>query len=736
MDIPGTPGYPSRMDSRLKRLRLGAFRHCITLRCEGSCAWCANCRGSEPPGGWDRSPKGHPGGAPCAVRLHGGDAFRYGDLSAWTAWARGNPRAWIDLEGPAASLGGDDADAVLARITGAGVDGVVAVLPSTDEARSRSLTGHDGSPSRALDALATLAEQGVAVVVVVPLNADTVEGLRQTVLACAERLGDRVDIVLRRAHPVRVDPRRLPVLGAETPWEELDRLSREIAALPATLPRGARLHMDAEWGYAPCMLRPDARRVDLVATRGDDSRAPLHGLGDTCEACAWALRCAWRGAHGAPPRSQVRPLDVDQALALQELADDPEATHRPHAPRARWSRGEAKLPDVLCVAPWTSLSATETILHPVPCAMSWTVNAVPPDEAAAAMGLSVDEWLELQRAAQRGPREVWYCTDNDAVPLAELWNNPLLRVMRKQMFAGPGPTRHCRSMCRTVMGVEDRGADLLAVPDAELSPEVVANRRLLLDEMRAGRTVLTALPLDLVMGVASHCNIDCGFCQGPQGEFGELTDARRDEIAAWLPSLMSFTVSGPGEPLMSRNYLSLLHEIAERAYPSLRVSVTTNGTLLTPAFLERHAAVRWAHVRISLNAGSEATHERMTGKRLWGRVMENLDALCALRDARERPFEVTLSCVLSEMVMGDLRNFAEIATSRRAHIVVEPMYGDMGGLSPWARPSKLRPMADELAAVADEFALKNPPLSKAFRAVERFARRRLEGDDFAPLDHH
>jgi hypothetical protein len=47
------------------------------------------------------------------------------------------------------------------------------------------------------------------------------------------------------------------------------------------------------------------------------------------------------------------------------------------------------------------------------------------------------------------------------------------------------------------------------------------------------------------------------------------------------------------------------------------VSLTTNGTLLTPSFLARHAAVRWSHVRVSLNAGSEATHARMTGKRLF-----------------------------------------------------------------------------------------------------------------------
>lgn len=729
-------GYPSRMDAHLARLWQGAFRHCVTLRCEGSCPWCAHCRAVEPPGGWDRAPSGHPGDDRRVVRLHGGDAFRYGDLGAWTAWAKQNPHAWVDVEGPVASLGGPDADAVCARLVDARVDGVVAMVPTDDAARARALTGREASLPRALDALVSLAERGVTVVVAVLVHPGTVDGLRETILTCAERLGDKADLIVRRAPTERPDPRRLPVLGADTGWEELDRLSLELAALPDVLPNHARLHMDVAQGYAPCMLRPEARRADLVPTRADDQRAPLHGLGAVCSRCAWSLRCAWTGAHGAPALTQVTPLATDEALALQRSAADPEASHRPRAPGVRWSRSERGLPEVYCVAPWTSLSATESVLHPVPCAISWIVNAVAPDEAAEAMGITVKAWNDLLRQARRSHRSVWHCTDNEPLTLAALWNNPLLRVIRRQMLASATPSKHCRAMCRTVMGVEDRGTELLAVPDRELSPRVVANRNQLLDEMRAGRWVLDAKPLNLVMGVASHCNIECGFCVGPKGSYGELTDARRDEIITWFPSLMSFTVSGPGEPLMSRNYLALLADVAEQAYPSLRVSLTTNGTLLTPAFLARHEAVRWSSVRISLNAGSEATHVRMTGKHLWSRVMENLDALCALRDTRDKTLEVTLSCVLSEMVMGDLHRFAELVTSRGTHVVVEPMYGDMNGLSPWTSPDRLRPLAEELGAVADAFELKNPPLAKAFRAVETFATARLAGDDFAPLAHH
>ena len=286
------------------------------------------------------------------------------------------------------------------------------------------------------------------------------------------------------------------------------------------------------------------------------------------------------------------------------------------------------------------------------------------------------------------------------------------------------------------MGVEERGLSCFEPADEDLAPPVAANRRLLLAEVVEGKSFLSANPLELDAGVSARCNISCGFCNGPEEGYGDLTDRRRDEIAGMLPSLMRFGVCGPGEPLMSPNYLALLGQISDTGYPSLSVSLTTNGTLLSPAFLERHANVPWSHVRISLNAGSPETHERMTGSKLFRGIMRNLDALCALRERRPGRFRVTLSCVLGEVQMGDLHRFAEVVTSHGTDVAIEPMTGNLGSLSPWVRPDRLAILADELRSVADDYALRNPPLSRAFRAAEGYARTRLGGDEFLPLALH
>ncbi len=713
------------------RFRDGAYRHCVTLRCEHACTSCDVCRSVAPPGGWDRAPEGDPGSDARVILLHGGDPLRHGDLEAWCRWARGNPRAWVEVEAPANALSDEGRDETLARLRAAAPDGLRVLLPTVDPARAAALSGHPWDPRVALEGLRALAPH-IAVAVVFPCTPATVRELHDVVRACDEALGARAEVILRRA-PLRAAKGRLPVLGDPGAWAELDDLSAQLAALPPSLPNGTRLRMDPGSGYALCMLDARARRGDLATPRqGPPRESPP--LDARCDDCAWRARCAMELRGAAAPAS-IAPLNADDVLALQSQATQRDVSHRPHAEGVRADRGALGIRDVLCVAPWTSLSITEPIMHPVPCALSWVDNAVAERDAAEVLGLEVAEVRAMEARARARGLANWFSVDNEEVTLDALWNSPLLRRMRRQMRGG-GPSRHCRPMCRVIMGVEDRGADLLLRRDADLPDEPRENRRRLLDELREGRDVLTARPLDVVVGVASHCNITCGFCVGPEGRYGELTDRRREELQTWLPTLLSIGVSGPGEPLMSRNFLALLAHMAQRGYPALGVSLTTNGTLLTPSFLARHAAVRWSHVRVSLNAGSEATHARMTGKRLFDAVRSNLDALFALRDRSSPPFDVTLSCVLSEFVIGDLNAFARLVTDYRADVVVEPMYGDMGELSPWVRPARLAVLADELGDVASRYAVQNPPLARAFEAVHQFARTRLAGTDFSPLRHH
>jgi hypothetical protein len=92
--------------------------------------------------------------------------------------------------------------------------------------------------------------------------------------------------------------------------------------------------------------------------------------------------------------------------------------------------------------------------------------------------------------------------------------------------------------------------------------------------------------------------------------------------------------------------------------------------------------------------------------------------------------------VLGSVQMGDLAKFAQIVHDHRTGIVVEPMYDNMRNLSPWIRSDRLSILADELGSVADAYVEKNEDIARAFRAVERFARSRLESADLDVLLGH
>lgn len=713
----------------------------VTSACRLRCAWCEHCRERElPPESTERLRAEAPPAAALAYRLKGGETFLLDTLDRWTQWARRDGRSRVCLEGPAASLAAPTEEALAARVDAivrARPDLVSAMLPTVDARATARLTGLAWEPERALEALARVQAAGVAVEVLFPTNEETVAELEGVVTRVAERL--RGATVTLRRMPLRRSARgRLPVLNAGADWPELDALSVALTQLPRALPHDTRLRMDEHAGYALCMLRPEARRADLINAPRDAFQKPNRALGAACGACAWARVCTWRAPSGPsssppPPDTQVNPLTRDEALAMQSQTGAATATHQPRS--FRTDRRALGLPELLCLAPWTTLTLTEPKLHPVPCALSWVDTAITPAQSDEVMGEAPGTERARRRPTPHNDQGFHWILDNESLSLTELWNAPLLRLMRREMLDGAASSR-CRPMCRVVMGVEERGLTHFQRDDADLPRAVAENRRRLLDEVNARKNALTARPLELMIGVSANCNISCGFCDGPLGAYGDLTDKRRDEIVELLPTLMAFGVSGPGEPLMSPNYLRLLAVIADGEYPALRMSLTTNGTLITPSFLERHQRVPWSQVRISINAGSAATHESMTGKRLFDRVRENLDALCALRDRRPVPFKVTLSCVLGDKQIGDLHNFAELVNSHGTDVIVEPMYGDLRGLSPWTRPARLAVLADELRSVADDYAVKNPPLSRAFRAVERYAVERLAHTDWRPLDHH
>jgi molybdenum cofactor biosynthesis enzyme MoaA len=687
----------------------------VTGRCDLTCPWCHHCRRPDQPApGFD--PPGSPPDGAVTIRLTGGDPLGYGDLAQAIAWARQNPRARVEVEGHALSLR-DETD--LRATPTRGMDLLRLTLPGVDPARVGAWTSHPELIERTLRAAATLPGLGLPVHVVIPVNGLTAGSLVETAQAVATH-APGVPVVLARAPMRAPHGSREVVQDPEALWCELGPLRDALRALRDALPPETPLWIDDMEGWGACAIPQELWTPDLLPlVLGDDHRDPARRVDPAaCSQCALATRCAWELREPQPPPSpHMRPLDLPAAKALRALSgedSEPEAASDAELPEALLSR--------LCVAPWTTLTLYSQGHHPVPCAPAWV------DTSLDLPSLQRDGFVPVGRLM----RAEEYDMGNADWSLHAMWNAPLYRQMRAQMGGGGASTR-CRASCRVILGVEERGSTFFRIPDASLSPSVRENRRRLLEEILAGRDLLTATPLELTLGVSAHCNFTCGFCTGPQGAYGELTEARLTEVLSWLPGLMQLSVVGPGEPLMSVTFQKLLAEIGTGRYPSLRLSLTTNGTLLRPSWLAKHEGICWGQLRLSLNAGSAATHVRMTGKHLWAQLMENLDAVVAMRDRRDGPFTLALSCVLSQTVAGDLMNFAAIVDRARALPILEPMTGNLNDLSPYVRIDRTRAMRDECQAVADRYAGRNDAIAAAFDAMARFADERLRDQRFDPL---
>jgi molybdenum cofactor biosynthesis enzyme MoaA len=690
-----------------------------TYQSDLNCAWGQSSQGQDrtAPRKEDQGIERLPGSGVC-IRLSGGDPIVYGDLQSWADWAREHSAAELEIDGPGFSLIQDEHwNNLLAVKPGA----MRIRLATTDTEKSHQWTGRDDVVRDSLEGMHRLSKASIPTACVIPINTITVATLTQTVLDLSEEFQGALPIILERV-PLRTQD--------EQTWDELEGLNEALAQLPSPLPGDTQLWFDHLKGYPACMLSPENQRPGWFPVASHPRNPEQMPNAKHCTECSFQKSCNWY-PMGPAPEQVMTPLGADIHPELLEHA----SWHTRDQGLGRDGQQILELdrPDLVCFAPYAAVAINELKHRPVPCAQSWVHTTMDGPEEQAVMELDGETYQALADQAQERYKVGPFDVQNEDWSIMDMWNGPLHREMRAQMYEG-GPSRRCRDMCRVLLGVEKkRGLVNLTQADSELSEAVAANRRLLLKELNEGKSILTAKPLELSIGVASKCNITCGFCVGPEGHYGELTDQRLEQVIELLPTLIQLSVVGPGEPLMSPNFLKLLEHIADHGYPSLLVSLTTNGTLLSRKWLERHANIRWSVFRISLNAGSAATHAAMTGKHFWDRLSESIKMLAEMNSNPDDSLRLTLSCVLSKQVMGDMMGFAELVNESGAQIILEPMTGNLGNLSPYLNESMTQDVADECATVARSFAIRNREIHRAFEGMQRYALDRLKNKDFEEL---
>jgi AdoMet-dependent heme synthase len=134
--------------------------------------------------------------------------------------------------------------------------------------------------------------------------------------------------------------------------------------------------------------------------------------------------------------------------------------------------------------------------------------------------------------------------------------------------------------------------------------------------------------LILAWEITAACNLCCSYCCRaaacalPDKDELTLDEARRliDEAAPLKPMLI---LSG-GEPLMRPDIFDIIDYAVSRG---LRVSLATNGTLLTPDIVFRIKEAGVSRVSISLDGPTPETHDVTRGQGCYQRALSGMELL-------------------------------------------------------------------------------------------------------------
>lgn len=164
------------------------------------------------------------------------------------------------------------------------------------------------------------------------------------------------------------------------------------------------------------------------------------------------------------------------------------------------------------------------------------------------------------------------------------------------------------------------------------------------------------IPIGASFELTYACNQRCLHCYQPSHErvSKELTtDQIKDVLDQLVEAGCLFLALTGGEPLMREDFWQIAEHAHERSFA---MTLQTNGTLLSPAAINRLRELNFLQVHISLLGVREDTHDKIT--RCPGSFKRAVTVAEALREAK---LTVILKITLMKENVGELEQVEELA---------------------------------------------------------------------------
>jgi len=185
--------------------------------------------------------------------------------------------------------------------------------------------------------------------------------------------------------------------------------------------------------------------------------------------------------------------------------------------------------------------------------------------------------------------------------------------------------------------------------------------------MEAKRVHLDNSPEEISLNYDYSCNLQCKSCRDEK----KIIDKDTAEMLirfqnSFLDSELyknvgRLTVTGVGEPFFSRVFMDLFSKIDSGKNQSLKITLRTNGMLLTPENWEKIKNAHFAIdlVSISIDAATGETYRKLRVGGDFNRLMTNLEFLGQIK--KYKKLKIMLHFVVQEENFEEMPAFLELA---------------------------------------------------------------------------
>lgn len=128
----------------------------------------------------------------------------------------------------------------------------------------------------------------------------------------------------------------------------------------------------------------------------------------------------------------------------------------------------------------------------------------------------------------------------------------------------------------------------------------------------------------------TRCNFTCGFCVGRSMAQRDLDWTMFDDFLIAHPDLNHIELQGEGEPLLHPRFFDMVEAATARG---IRVSIITNGSLLSPERIDRLLDAKIGSIHVSIESADPEKFQAIRGGS-FAKVKDGLARLVASRAER------------------------------------------------------------------------------------------------------